>query len=206
VQNAKTYLASTKPYLNNIKIVYGSSEDFYLGVCSRIASEALGMCISEINKLQDTLSSNYDPYSKLTTMMLLKQRIDEALDVTNTIGLMDIKIDIKIRLNTNRTTLTSLKSQISNMISPVNRQSTYKSKPASGCYIATMAYGDYDHPQVLVLRRFRDDILDKSYIGKSFIRFYYHYSPKLVTLLQNKKNANIIIRKILNLLINLIQL
>ena len=120
------------------------------------------MCISEINKLQDTLGATYDQYSKLTNIMLLKQRIDEALDVATTIGLMDLKLDLKIRLNTNRTTLTSLKSQITNMLAPVNRQSTYKSTPTrsnnSGCYIATMAYGDYDHPQVLVLRRFRDDI------------------------------------------------
>jgi len=187
-------------------LVYGSSEDFYLGVCSRIASEALGMCISEINKLQDTLSTNYDQYSKLTTMMLLKQRIDEALDVTNTIGLMDIKNDIKIRLNTNRATLTSLKSQIASMLNPVSRQSTYKSKPASGCYIATMAYGDYNHPQVLILRRFRDDILDKSYVGRSFVKFYYRYSPKFVKVLQHKPTINFIIRKFLNIFINLIQL
>lgn len=36
------------------------------------------------------------------------------------------------------------------------------SSPSSnnGCYIATCVYGSYDCPQVWILRRFRDDILD----------------------------------------------
>lgn len=63
-----------------------------------------------------------------------------------------------------------------------------------GCYIATMAYGDYDHPQVLELRRFRDDFLSKTIIGRSFIKLYYKYSPRLVESLKNKQGINLIIR------------
>lgn len=33
--------------------------------------------------------------------------------------------------------------------------------PSGGCYIATMVYGNYDHPQVMVLRDFRDSYLAK---------------------------------------------
>lgn len=64
-----------------------------------------------------------------------------------------------------------------------------------GCYIATMAYGDYDHTQVLVLRKFRDDFLSKTIIGRGFIKFYYRYSPSLVEKLKNKQSFNLIIRK-----------
>jgi hypothetical protein len=64
-----------------------------------------------------------------------------------------------------------------------------------GCYIATMAYGDYDHPQVLELRKFRDDFLSKTILGRSFIRLYYKYSPSLVQRLKNKQSINLIIRK-----------
>ena len=74
-----------------------------------------------------------------------------------------------------------------------------------GCYIATMAYGDYDHPQVMILRQFRDEVLDKSVFGKWFIKTYYHYSPKLVERLKNHRNVNIIIRKVLNQCIKLIK-
>ena len=67
-------------------------------------------------------------------------------------------------------------------------------KSNGGCYIATMAYGDYDHPQVMELRRFRDDFLDKTIVGRRFIKFYYKYSPSLVERLKNKKNINLITR------------
>lgn len=34
-----------------------------------------------------------------------------------------------------------------------------------GCYIATCVYGSYGAPEVLTLRRFRDEILKKAYVG-----------------------------------------
>jgi predicted amino acid dehydrogenase len=64
-----------------------------------------------------------------------------------------------------------------------------------GCYIATMAYGDYEHPQVRELRKFRDDFLSKTSIGRNFIKIYYKYSPSLVEKLKNKQRINLIIRK-----------
>jgi hypothetical protein len=80
-----------------------------------------------------------------------------------------------------------------------------KSTPKSeGCYIATMAYGDYDHPQVLKLRDFRDDYLSKTLLGLSFIKFYYFISPKLVQVFQNKKGLNHFIRKSLDVFIKII--
>jgi hypothetical protein len=69
------------------------------------------------------------------------------------------------------------------------------SSASDGCYIATMAYGDYDHPQVLELRKFRDDFLSKTKLGRSFIKLYYQYSPSLVERLKNKQVINLIIRK-----------
>ena len=68
-----------------------------------------------------------------------------------------------------------------------------------------MAYGDYEHPQVIILREFRDNILDKYLFGKWFIKTYYKYSPKLVEKLKNKNFSNYIIRKILNQFIKLIK-
>lgn len=49
-----------------------------------------------------------------------------------------------------------------------------------GCYIATCIYGSYDCPQVWILRRFRDYILDKTWYGRAFIKCYYIASPMLV--------------------------
>lgn len=57
----------------------------------------------------------------------------------------------------------------------------------NGCYIATSVYGSYDCPQVWTLRRYRDDVLDKTIFGRLFIRIYYKLSPILVRTLGSTK-------------------
>ena len=74
-----------------------------------------------------------------------------------------------------------------------------------GCYIATMVYGDYEHPQVLVLRGFRDGFLAHSLLGRSFIRFYYKYSPSWVKALENNRLINQAIKRSLNQFIKLLK-
>lgn len=71
---------------------------------------------------------------------------------------------------------------------------THKTNKSEGCYIATMVYGDYNHPQVMVLRRYRDEYLLKSFCGRCFVKIYYYLSPKVVRILHNKKRVNIFIR------------
>jgi predicted amino acid dehydrogenase len=96
----------------------------------------------------------------------------------------------------NTSTISGINSQLENVRRQIRSTSSSSSSSSSGgCYIATMAYGDYDHPQVMVLRKFRDDFLSKTVIGRSFIKFYYRYSPSLVEKLKNKQSINLIIRK-----------
>jgi hypothetical protein len=204
VANGKQLLASARPYLNNVKSVLGSTDELYLGLSSRIASDAQGMCVSEINKLQEKFANTYDNATKIAAILLLKERVNEAWDVTTTIGSMDLRQDFRTRYTQNRTSLSNLKTQLA-AVNTGGGRSSGGSSGSSGCYIATMAYGDYDHPQVMILRQFRDEVLDKSALGKWFIKTYYHYSPKLVERLKNQKTVNIIIRKALNQFIKLIK-
>ncbi len=51
---------------------------------------------------------------------------------------------------------------------------------SGGCYVATCVYGSYDCPQVWTLRRFRDNTLAETMLGRTFIRTYYAISPTLV--------------------------
>lgn len=82
-----------------------------------------------------------------------------------------------------------------------NNSNTIHSSNSSkkeGCYIATMVYGDYNNPNVLVLRKFRDERLLTNVMGSLFVRFYYWLSPRLVKRLENKKRINAIIHYLLN--------
>lgn len=64
-----------------------------------------------------------------------------------------------------------------NAMSAAGSQSPAPQK--SGCFIATAAFGDYDDPTVLALRRFRDEHLSKCSWGRAFIRLYYKMSPPM---------------------------
>ncbi|MBQ7903499.1 MAG: DUF2726 domain-containing protein [Oscillospiraceae bacterium] len=55
----------------------------------------------------------------------------------------------------------------------------------TGCYIATCVYGSYDCSNVWVLRRFRDNSLNKTLAGRLFIKMYYAISPIVVKYLGN---------------------
>jgi hypothetical protein len=47
------------------------------------------------------------------------------------------------------------------------------------CFVATAAFGDYDHPMVKILRAFRDRVLEESTLGHLFVEAYYATSPPL---------------------------
>jgi hypothetical protein len=48
-----------------------------------------------------------------------------------------------------------------------------------GCYIATAVYGSVEHPNVVRLRRFRDEYLDTNFCGRTACALYYRLSPRL---------------------------
>lgn len=72
---------------------------------------------------------------------------------------------------------------------------------SEGCYIATAVYGDYDAPQVIVLREFRDTVLRRSLLGRIFIKAYYKYSPSIAKRLKHTVKLNHMVRGVLDKLI-----
>lgn len=107
-----------------------------------------------------------------------------------------------------------LKKILAHYVPPVINQSQsvnnaslqpLKTNKLEGCYIATMAYGSYDHPQVLVLRQFRDHMLMKNWLGCKCVELYYMASPHLVKRLKGHSNMNRYIRNILDCVVGLIE-
>ncbi|MDO9353889.1 MAG: CFI-box-CTERM domain-containing protein [Solirubrobacteraceae bacterium] len=46
-----------------------------------------------------------------------------------------------------------------------------------GCYVATAAHGDFDAPEVVVLRQYRDERLRVRPVGRAFSWAYYRFGP-----------------------------
>jgi hypothetical protein len=72
-------------------------------------------------------------------------------------------------------------------------------KSSGGCFIATACYGSYSSPEVMVLRRFRDQTLRKSSFGNLCVRIYYKISPNIAIRIKNTKKTRAFI---LNYLLN----
>jgi len=231
ISNALTLVENCKPKLVRIGQTLGIDDEFYLNVSSAVASNSLGMLISVVNEAQESFE-NQPQFMR--TIEPLKWAIKEALRVTNVIDLLDMNDQTRIHFNQNRRTLSNIDSQIFNATATsaekagrlagqaakvtaragrasAKAASTFaqerreKNKSEGGCYIATMAYGDYDHPQVIELRKFRDNYLIKSSLGRHFIKFYYKNSPNWVEKLKNKTTINRTIRYSLNMLISILK-
>ena len=207
IDNAKNLVVSCKPHLANIKNQLGSQNDTYLQISSAVANNALGMLVTVINNAQNTSSSPYSYSSLLTNIVSLKSEIDSAITVMNLIGGLDMTSSERSHYNTNKTSLNNIKTQVDSELSSISsRTNSYGSSygtrssnsSSGGCYIATMCYGDYDHPQVLVLRDFRDSVLLQHSWGQAFVRFYYRNSPNWVEHLKDKQLINKAIRTILD--------
>jgi hypothetical protein len=197
VTNAKDLVVSCKPILQKVKNILGSNNELYLMLSSGIASNALGMVIDVVNNAQTGLE--YDR----PKLLELPAIISNAVTTITTIGTLDMDRETRNRYSTNKSAINDMNRQLEGV-----RQQLRTTAPASsdgGCYIATMAYGDYDHPQVIELRKFRDKILSKSYLGQLFIKAYYRYSPTLVEVLRNQKQVNTFIRTVLNQIIKAIK-
>lgn len=64
----------------------------------------------------------------------------------------------------------------------------------TGCFIATACYGDYDAPEVLRLRLYRDHIMAASLPGRLFVRMYYLLSPPLAQWLSRAPQRQALVR------------
>lgn len=216
IANAVTYISRAKPLLQNIKSILGNTDSLYLGLSTRVASDAQGYIVNEVNVTQDAVIKSAEQFGgdrRIASMVFLskfKEVLTAAWNATVLLGTLDMLSDFKInRYNKNKESLRQLCNQVGvptyGSPSPTPSPGPRPQPPKSGCYIATMVYGSYDAPQVLVLRQFRDNVLNKYYLGRRFISFYYHYSPGWVSKMQDKHTINIILRSVLNFIVKSIK-
>lgn len=168
-----------KPKLMQIKDAIGEDHQIYVRFSTDVAAVALSCLIEYVNNSADPI-------------MMQPTVSDHGIKAMNAIGNLKMTSDMRQRYESQKRALTNLYNQ-------VNRSySSSTSNTGGGCYIATMVYGNYNHPKVIVLRKFRDETLANNLFGRAFIKFYYSTSPKIVRLLKDQQKVNRIIRKVLD--------
>lgn len=77
---------------------------------------------------------------------------------------------------------------------------------ASSCFVATAAYQDPWHPEVVYLRRFRDEWLVNRGWGRAFVRFYWCVGPVLAIPVRNSTFLQVLSKTIIRALIRIFKI
>lgn len=199
------FVNSCRSDLMAIKDALGVNADLYVNISSAVASTAINAVVKKLNAAQQMFGTEHMSYDRSS----LRNDVMRARDVMRGISLLDMSAQCRSYFNANSDVLDRIYvvlDRIYDGICDVVTSGSIHFHPTptldpprrGGCYIATMVYGDYDHPQVMVLRNFRDTYLAKRDWGKRFIRFYYKHSPGWVERLKNHKRINQAIKLILD--------
>lgn len=193
-----SFVDGCKVDLSSIAQKLGRTDSLYLKISSAVASAAINALVEKINAAQKIATISSDLSS-------LRSDASLASAVMSKLSSFDMTTECRNYFNKNNTALQNINSQLSYRSHPTTYSSsnTSSSSSSDGCYIATMVYGDYDHPQVMVLRDFRDSYLKERNWGKRFIKFYYKHSPNWVEKLKNHKLVNRTIKAILDIFVSL---
>lgn len=81
-----------------------------------------------------------------------------------------------------------------------------ESRSGGFCFVATVSYNDANHPDVLFLRQFRDDVLAKNLLGRRFIAWYWRNGPRLARFVGQSKALRMISRVAIGFLVSLIRM
>ena len=209
--------------IKKIKSNRGKDDETYLYISSGLVNRLLSMIIAVENEDQKTIDY-YVQHANHFYYQIRGDYRDNAINAINTnrvnlsksckllkvIDLMDMNDESQEFFNNNakviRDNYASAQESYREQRKPPPPTRSIPEPSDEGCYIATMAYGDYDHPQVLALRKFRDRILKHSFLGRIFIFLYYRVSPFMAKKLKDKAEINIKIRKLVDKFIKIYRL
>ena len=91
-----------------------------------------------------------------------------------------------------------IKSRNPNYVPPeINLNIVSNVETDSKCFVATVCYENPNHPSLNTLRRYRDEVLIKYYMGRNFIHFYYKHGPKAAASIEDYPLLKILILNII---------
>jgi len=165
-------------------------------------NNTIDSCIPKLGLIETILGYSDLDYVKLCDMIAnvslalalenMKNNPNRTSEYINNLHMIFTKV---LKLNISP----SLRNTI-NIIKNNNSFNSSINSSSGACYIATMVYKSYDAPEVLVLRKFRDNVLQKTCFGRKLIRQYYKYSPGFVEKFKDNKKINLIIKNLLDVI------
>ncbi len=152
-------------------------------LCEVMPNHAKMMCEGATQKVDfKLLKGSFD-----MMMNRFSQFIDQySLSIRDCIFKLNVLTQNQNIFKIDETNLNAKVNESKSFIENYKINSPLHTPKSEGCYIATMVYGDYNHPQVVLLRNFRDTFLSKNLIGKGFILVYYRLSPIIVSHFKNR--------------------
>jgi tetratricopeptide (TPR) repeat protein len=138
--------------------------------------DSVGLTIQEVKQLHAVLK---DIGAKLSSIMMGKIFLEKG-------GVDKVNNDLKFAGD-------KISHIRDNVLLPLWEELEPSTAPKKGgCFVATAAMGDYDHPVVLDLRNFRDHWLLKRRWGARFTDWYYTHGPKAANLIEKSSLLKIL--------------
>lgn len=173
------------PKLLIMKNKFGKNSEEYIKWCDIVVNVCMGNIIANFNFIADLVN--------------ISGTLDDKFKVT-------VKNTYNTIYNLNSYDMSnSLRNKLHENVKIIGNWNDKLNPKTSFCYVATLVYGNYEHPNVQVLRKFRDEKLLNSKFGKKFIDIYYYLSPILVKRIKTKYFIQRIIREVLNQIVRIIK-
>ncbi|MDR1330614.1 MAG: hypothetical protein LBK07_00745 [Tannerella sp.] len=110
-------IEEAKPHLRIIGNAMGHSDDTFLNISTAVASKALNACVALVNWAQKEFS-DAPSYHKQDAIYTLKYCVDMAWGVTEDMGSLYLRSDFESRLRENKSSLSGLRDQLSQIDLP----------------------------------------------------------------------------------------
>jgi len=188
---AMGFLSRNLLKLNKISNHIGNQNKYYQELFDSVANVVIGITgITVMNAKMISASAGFKNSLNDPDVKKIKQSLTESLAILNTLEDLNPSPNMKYQISLKQNEIKNLEKIFNSF---------------SGCYIATHVYGDYNSPEVIKLRLFRDKVLSKSRIGNYIISRYYVASPKLVSRYSKDSLLFVILKTFLNIFLKILK-
>lgn len=153
------------------------------------------------NSLPENMQIELAKKAAETKLGLERQMVEDSMKHRN--AQMNVDMHIQAVHEMNRTRNSKGSDKVTSDIKTTTGNMHIESK-SGYCYVATATYDNINHPNVILLRDFRDRYLCKMWFGRIFIQVYYTIGKYLAFFPSHSRYVKQMSRKILDYIVEVI--